>query len=217
MLLDEEEPITAPSDIATDDSEARHVDGDGLGVTVRRDVRDGHRTIGVQRRGDRTDRRVDADLPRLDETLMRERHHQPDGPVTAHPERPDIIEENDPEAAGRVVRRDEQGTHDDIGTPWLIHHRRTEPVMVATKHLQTLRQGPGTEVRAARNHHPGRLAPRMGVDDAERGGSGGTRHAGLPLKTAQKSRAKPPASGLRHKRHGTSPFPAEFNKLTFLP
>ena len=217
MRIDEEKPVTTPSDIAADDSEAWHVDRDGLGVAVRRYIRDGHGTIGVQRRGDRTDRGIDADLTRLDETLMGERHHQSDSAVPAHPERPDIVKENYPKPTRWVVRRDQQGPDNDIGTPRLVYHRRAEAVMVATKHLQTLRERSGTEVWPAGDHHSGRLAPRMGVDDAERGGSGRTRHAALPPKTTQKSRGKPDYRGPKAENTGTSPFPAEFNKLTFRP
>jgi hypothetical protein len=135
MRLDEEKPVTTPSDIAADDSEAWHVDRDGLGVAVRRYIRDGHGTIGVQRRGDRTDRGIDADLTRLDETLMGERHHQSDSAVPAHPERPDIVKENYPKPTRWVVRRDQQGPDNDIGTPRLVYHRRAEAIVVTPEHL----------------------------------------------------------------------------------
>jgi hypothetical protein len=135
MRLDKEEPVTTPSDIAADDSEAWHIDRDGLGVAVRRDIRDGHGTIGVQRRGDRTDSGIDAHLTWLDESLMGERHHQSDSAVPAHPERPGVVEENHSKPTRWVMRRDQQGSHDDIGTPRLVYHRRAEATMVTTEHL----------------------------------------------------------------------------------
>lgn len=63
MLLDEEEPVAAPGDIAADDPQARHLDRDLLGMAVGGNIREGDGAIGVEGRRHGAHGGVEADFP----------------------------------------------------------------------------------------------------------------------------------------------------------
>ena len=62
MGLNEEEPVAAPSYIATDGAVTGNLKRDRVGLAPRRHVVDGDGSIVVQGCADRTDRGVDGDL-----------------------------------------------------------------------------------------------------------------------------------------------------------
>src|SRR5437763_14385854 len=91
VLLDQEEAVAAPGDVAGDAAEAWHFDGHVLLLAPARHVGDGYLPVGGKRSAHHADRRVDAMLARLDATEVRERDHQADRAVAAHADRADDV------------------------------------------------------------------------------------------------------------------------------
>ena len=122
----QEEPVPAPGDVTGHGAVSRHLDRHALAVAVARHVPHGHPAVGVERRGDGADRRLDAVGARADAAHVGERDDQPDGAVAAHPERADVVEEDDARGAGRVVRLAQQRADEHVRPARLVDDARPE-------------------------------------------------------------------------------------------
>ena len=123
VLLGEKEPVAAPGHVARDLPAARQFDDRLLRLAIGGNVRDRHRAILMQRHRDHAHRRFDAMLPRLDAPQMRQGHDQADGPVPAHAQEGDVVEEDDPRDAALVARLHQQRPHEHVRAARLVHDR----------------------------------------------------------------------------------------------
>ena len=85
--------------------------------------------------------------------------------MPTHAQGSDVVEEDHTEVAVGGVRWNQQRTHEHIGTPWFVDHRRTESVELATQPQHALRERTGSQVRPAGDHHASRFAAGMGIHD----------------------------------------------------
>ena len=104
MIADEEEPVAAPGDVAGHRANARDLHWHAGGAVKAGHVADGHAAVVAEQgidcaRGCFQLAGTAADLPQ-----MSERDHYPYGAVAAHPEVPDVVEEDDAGLAGGVGR-----------------------------------------------------------------------------------------------------------------
>lgn len=79
----------------------------------------------------------DAVSARTDPSQMREWNTEPDGAVTAHPEVPDVVEEDHYGGTGGINWFAEQCTDYGIGPARFIDKSRPEPVVVQSKAFQS--------------------------------------------------------------------------------
>jgi hypothetical protein len=61
----------------------------------------------------------------------------------------------------------EQRAHDNVRSPRLVHHRRSECIVLIAKDFQSFRQGPAPQVGAAAHDQTCGFAPRMRVNDSD--------------------------------------------------
>ena len=95
MIVDEEEPVSAPGDIARD----RTVSGFNLHLfapAIRRDVFYRNAAIVVQRGGHITHRGFNQKLAGLNAAKPVQPGDKPERPVTAHVQKTAVVEEDDP-------------------------------------------------------------------------------------------------------------------------
>ena len=121
--IDQKEPVAAPRDVSRHGADSFDLDGHVVSEPVTRDVlkTDAVRAVVVER--DEADRRFEAMRSSLDPPEMPERHAESNRPVPAHPECPDVVEEDHSRDVGRINRFAQQGTDDHIRPTRLIDHR----------------------------------------------------------------------------------------------
>src|SRR5699024_454124 len=116
-------PVPAPGHVTGDRAIPGHLHGDGLPVAVAFDVGDSNAPVVVQVDLHRAHRRLHPMPARPDPAQMCQRPGEADGPVAAHPQIPDIVEEYDAGAAIRIHRLDQQGAYPDLRAPRLAYGR----------------------------------------------------------------------------------------------
>jgi hypothetical protein len=110
---------------------------------------------------------VELDRARLEAAQVRQRHDEADGAVAAHAEVADIVEEDDAELAGLVMRLDEERAHDDVGAARFADDGRAEVVVLLLENLHPLAERSAAQVRTALEHEARRLAAGMGIKDLD--------------------------------------------------
>src|SRR5688500_8403486 len=166
ILLYEKKPVAAPGDIAFHNL-AVDINVDCLVRTPTRHVLHRDFAVRFQRRRDRSHRRLDEMLARLDAPHVRERDHQADGAVAAHADGANVVEENDAGARRRIDRLDQQRADDDVGAARLVHRRGAVAVELALQALAPGGQRPAAEVGTTLDDDASRLAARVRVDNLQ--------------------------------------------------
>ena len=70
---------------------------------------------------------------------MRERDDETDRPVAAHADRSDVVEEDHPGHATRIVRLAQQRSDQDIRSSGLVDDARSKAIVIGPKAFATLR------------------------------------------------------------------------------
>lgn len=165
VIVDEEEPVAAPGHVSVHDPVSGNVEAHGPRDPATRNVAHLDLAVEMEGGGDRAGRSVEAVQTGPDPTEMGQRRDHSDRPMHAHPEGPDVVEEEEPGDGCGVVRREEERSDERIGTARLVHDGRAERVVVAQETETALRQRPGPEIGPARQHRAGRLSPGVRIDD----------------------------------------------------
>ena len=105
--------------------------------------------------------------PELDRAEVSERDGDADRAVAAHAEIADVVEEDDPDDAGRVGRFAEHRADHHVRAAGLVHHGRAEAVVPVAKDRQPLGHRPPAQVGRTREDDPRGLAAGVGVDHAD--------------------------------------------------
>lgn len=167
LVLDEEKPIAAPGNVAGDGAVARHLDGHGFSIAIRRDIVDRDRAIGIQMQGDRSDRGLDNIRTCGDASHVCESDTEPDRAMNAHVQGAIVVEINHATEILRVVWGKQQSPYHGIVATRFIRDTAAEPIKLFTEDLRLLRHGPATEVGDAIDDDAGRLTSRVGVNDLQ--------------------------------------------------
>src|SRR5581483_7530909 len=177
VLLDEEEAVPAPGNVAGDAAKAGHFDADRFLLAPARHVGHRHSPIACEGRAHDADRRVDAMLAGLDAPEVRERDHQADRAVAAHADRADVVEVDDAGGAAGLRGLDQQRADDDIRAARLVDARGAEAVELAREAIAPLGEAPAAEVRQPVHDYARRLTAGVGIDDLD---APHARHSLLP-------------------------------------
>ncbi|MCU1330489.1 MAG: dependent oxidoreductase [Bryobacterales bacterium] len=164
-IVHQEEPVAAPRDVTRHLAISWNFERHILGLAVTGDIVNGHLIAPVQLRFNDADRRFNPMDARRNPAQMRQRHGQPDRPVPAHLQVPDIVEEDDSRRATCICGFAQQGPDECIRRPRFTGNRSPIAVEITPEDLHPVAQAPGAEVRSARDHHPSRLAPGVRIDD----------------------------------------------------
>src|SRR5712691_4418512 len=100
-----------------------------------------------------------------DAAEMGERHGHADGPVAAHAQDADVIEEDHAGHAARIDWLTEQGTDKDIRAARFVDHGGAKGIVSLAEKLALMGQRPLPEIRAPGGDDARRLATGVGVDD----------------------------------------------------
>src|SRR5258708_31092840 len=95
MIVDKEKPISPPSDIAHNFTDAIHLDFHRGSTAKAGNVLDGDRVLSFERSGNHSYGGLDLVNPSLNFAHVGERDHEADDPMTAHAEVANVIKEND--------------------------------------------------------------------------------------------------------------------------
>lgn len=167
VILDEEEPIAAPSDVACEFSVAGNIHSDICSAAVTGDVFDGDFAVGMETRGDFANGRFDVMTSWRKFPQIGERDEQADGAVPTHSEVTDIIKKDDPGGRGGILGFAEKRADDSIRATRLVYHGGAEGVKLVAKVFEARGHRAVAEVRTAFNDDASRLAAGVGVDDAD--------------------------------------------------
>src|SRR5687768_15446315 len=114
----------------------------------------------MQRRGDDADWRLDTVLAGFDSSHVREGHHHPDHPVTAHAEPADVVEKDHAGRTTRLGRGHEHRADDHIRSARLIDNGRPKAIVLLAKTFELLGNAAAAKVRSAADNGASRLATR---------------------------------------------------------
>ena len=120
VVFHQEKPIAAPGDVAGDQPQAGHGNGDGRMGAPGGHVQHGNLAIGVKGGGDGADRGLDFMNPGLNPAGVGEGDHKTDGAVAAHAEITDVIKENDTGGARGILGLNEQAADHNIGAAGFV-------------------------------------------------------------------------------------------------
>jgi hypothetical protein len=95
---------------------------------------------------------------------MRERHDEPDRPMSAHAQIADVVEEDHARRALLVIRLAQQRADDHFGTAWLGDDARAPVVEARAKHVEPLRKRAAAEIGATGHDEAGWLTARVRID-----------------------------------------------------
>ncbi len=165
-VLRQEEPIAAPGDVARDDAETLDLDANALQMPEALDVVDG-RIISVdQFDADDPDRRLEAMAAGADAAEMRQRHRGADRPMAAHAEKADVVEEDQPGGASRILRLAQQRADQRVEAARLVDDESPDMIEFLGEALAPLGERAAAERRPAFDDEPRRFALGVGIDDA---------------------------------------------------
>jgi len=165
-LLDQEKPVATPGDVTGDSANAVNLDGDILQVTIAFNVGDGDRVGIMEQDVNDADRCLELVRARSDPVQIGKGRPEADGGVTAHAEVLQVVEKDDRRGAVVLHRGQQERADDGIVAARLENNRGTEIQMIRLQARSTLGEGPGSEIRSAFDHHPGRFTCCMAVDHA---------------------------------------------------
>src|SRR5215471_8975930 len=161
MIIDEEEPVTAPGDVTSDS--AKSVDLNCY--LTRRPVADYIVKCDsarlVQYCFDLANRRLDFVLAGADSSQVSQRDQQTNRAVTAHAQVGRFVEENHARRARRVNWLAQQRSHYRTRPARLFDHGTAKPVVFGPQQIQAMRQRSTAQIRATLYNNPGGLATRM--------------------------------------------------------
>src|SRR5208283_5016696 len=149
VVVGEEEPVAAPGHVAVHVAMTGHVNNGVAQQSVRGHVAESHFAVFVEFRGDNADRRLDAMDAGTDAAHPGQRDHQADGPMAAHAQIADVVEEDDAGGAGGVDGHAQQGADDRVGAARFIDHGRAKQVVLRAEALEAFGEWSDAEVRAS--------------------------------------------------------------------
>src|SRR6266851_3487841 len=129
VVVHEKEPIAAPGHVACHRTISFDFDSHRFEVPVAGDVADCHFAGFVKGCRYHADRSFNAMLARLNAPQVGECGHDAYGPVPAHPDIADVVEEDHPRQAGLVPRFGQQCPDEDVGASRFADHGGTERVV----------------------------------------------------------------------------------------
>jgi hypothetical protein len=167
MITDQKKPVATPSYIASHLPMTWHVDEHAGSFAIAHNVvhRDG--TVRVQDRAHCSDGCLNPMLARSYAFHMGQRGHKTDRAVAAHAQITYIVEKDHSGRTAPIDGLAQQCADHYVGAPRLVDHRRPKRVVLIAKPLQSLRQSPGPEVRAAAHHQPRWFPTGVGIDHAD--------------------------------------------------
>src|ERR1022692_3604709 len=163
--FDQEEPVAAPCDVADDLAVARNVQLYFCGKSVAWHVADGHARAIVQGRRHDADAGLDAMRSHADPAQVRKRDDETDSPVTAHADRPDVVEKNHPRHASSIVRLAQQRPDQNIRPSRLVDDARSIAIANSPEARQTPSEAATAKIRAAIDHYPSGLSRSVRIDN----------------------------------------------------
>src|SRR5206468_3480380 len=134
-------------------------------AAMARDVVDRDLSILVQNRRHHSYRRFNPVLPMLNAVHVCECSDEADGPMSAHPQVADVIEEEDASRTAGIHRLTEQGSDDYVRASGLIHHGRSKTIMLLPESLKPGGKRVAAKIGAAAYHEPRGLASRVRIND----------------------------------------------------
>ena len=143
-----------------------------MGFPVARDIVEGDPSVGMEDCGDDAYRGLEAVHARGNPAEVMEARDDSDGSVTAHSQEPHIVEEEDAAEGVRPGRRKEEGSNEDIRTPWFIDDGRAVVIEVLPELGKPLDTGSGTQRRSPGKDQAGRFAAGVGINDLNRSTGG---------------------------------------------
>src|SRR5215469_9312399 len=161
MIIDKEEPVAAPGDVAAYSAETIDFNRHLTRVTVAWYVVESHRARFVQYRFDLANRCLDLVLAGSDSSKVSKRDKKPNCTVTTHAQVRHVVEENHACRARGVHWLAQERSHYLIGSTRLSDHGGAKPVVFGTQQVQAMRQRFTAKVRATLYDYPGGLAARM--------------------------------------------------------
>ena len=117
----------------------------------------------MKRDGDKADAGFDAEFSRLDASQVGQGHGQADGPVAAHAQVADVVEENDAGDAGGVLRFDQDRADHDIGAARFVDDGGAE-LIVLFEQAQLVGNAAAAQIGSAADDDAGRLAAGVGIN-----------------------------------------------------
>src|SRR5262245_17532286 len=161
MIVDQEEPVTAPGDVAGYATEPIDIHGDLPGMPETGYVVQSDLAGFVQQRLDSAHRGLDGVLSRADSSKVCERRKQANRAMAAHSEIGGLVKKDDPGRTGRIDRLAEQRTDHCVRASRLVHNSSTQPIVFRPQQVQSLSQRSAAKLWAAFYNHACRLAPGM--------------------------------------------------------
>ena len=158
-----------------------------MGFSIARNIVERHPTIGVEDGGDHTDWSLKPVSARGNPTQVVEAGDDSNGPVTAHPKKPHVVEEEDTTEGIGLCWGEEQGSHKDIRPPGLIDDRGAVVIKAIAKLGEPFRAGTRSKGWTAREHQTGRFTPRVGINDLDRNPRRRRRRHGLEYRAKRVS------------------------------
>ncbi len=113
-----------------------------------------------------SDRGLDLVFAGTDASQIGEGDDEPDRPVPAHSQIADVVKEDNAGGTRGIHRFAQQGAHDDIRAPRLIHYRGAEVIVLPPETFQPLRHVAAAQVGPARYDYTCRLAAGVGINDS---------------------------------------------------
>jgi hypothetical protein len=165
MFTHEEKPVAAPGHITGNFADAGNVHDRSLCLAIAGHIGNRNLAAGVQCGRDNANGRFNPVLTGFYFSEMRQRNNQANGPVAAHGQTADVVEENDASPARFIRRLNQQCTHKYIGTPWFVDHCGTKLVMLFAKDFQAVSNTAAAQIRCAGNNDTRRLPTSMRIND----------------------------------------------------
>jgi len=163
LLVDEEEPVSTPSDVSGDGAVVWDLDGDGCGVSIGGNVFNGDAVVFREACGDDADGGFDAVVAGLDSVEVVKSFYDAYRTMEAGVEVGEVIEEDDSGDAGGVGRRAEAGSDDGVEAAGFVDEGGADPIGIFGKVIAS-GDGSGGEVEAG-DDAAGGLAASVGIDD----------------------------------------------------
>ena len=163
-VMREKKPVAAPSDVSSNLPVAIDRNFNAGSVAIGRNVVHRHLASLVQDSLDRTHGGLQAMRTGADLAKVGERHGHSDGPVPAHAEQTDVVEENDARRIPWLERLAEKRPHDGIISPGLVNYSGPEMIVLLAKNRGAVGNGSGAKVWSARNNQTRGLAAGVRID-----------------------------------------------------
>ena len=153
VIVDEEKPVAAPRNITRHWSKSGHVNSNFCREPVARHVCHFNFATLVEMRDHDADGSLDAMCAGTDAIQVCEGRNEADGPMSAHAEITDAVEEDHSGGARCINRRAQQGSDDSFETARFIHHCVAKVVMLPAKALDAIDERVVAEIRRSTDNH----------------------------------------------------------------